>query len=135
MIKFESEKDLCNSLLVPFLLFLYRQKNVKFFLPKIRQLNMRIILPPKNQIARKNRRFLELVQDVVKSKRVVIDKDLVDVASSRTYQITATLEKLITKNSNKKQLLNNGILIIYLFIYFKTKGKRTPHPFLHCIVT
>lgn len=116
MIKFESEKDLCNSLLVPFLLFLYRQKNVKFFLLKIRQLNMRIILPPKNQIARKNqnrRQFLELVQDVVKSKRVVIEKDLADVASSRTYQITATLEKLTTKNSNKKQLLNNGILIIY----------------------
>jgi hypothetical protein len=119
MIKFESEKDLYNSLLVPFLLFLYRQKNAKFFLPKIRQLNRRIlILSPKNQIARKNQnrhQFLELAQDVAKSKRAAIEKDLVDVASSRTYQITATLEKLTTKNSNKKKLLNNGILIFYFF--------------------
>ena len=85
--KFESEKDPRNSLLVP---FLYSQKNVKCFPLRIRkcdQLNTRITLPPKNQRARKNQNrhnFPGLAQDVVKSKSVAIDKDLAAVASSRT---------------------------------------------------
>ncbi len=51
MIKFESEKVPHNPLLVPFLLFLYRQKNVKCFPLKIRkydQLNKRIELAREN---------------------------------------------------------------------------------------